>query len=362
MPATKDALKRYKILDQMLSDKSVQYTYDTLLNGLNQRLEEEGSLGISSRTLKYDLDFIETEFCNSVTLLRTPIAAHSSKSDSDKYTMKWIHYEDPHSSIFTVPMTEDEKYILTQSLSLLGHFEGIPNLKGLERLRSQIKELPQDENPIVVMESSCIENTQYFGELFSAITKQRPIELHHHTFQEPDVPIISIVHPYQLREYNNRWFLMGCVEENGKVAQVPWPFRLDSIDQVIILTQHPYRKYSGLLFEFFEEIIGVTNYQDKPCQTILFWVSDNSKGYVTTKSIHSSFKLIKSDEQYREKYPQLEGGIFCTIDCKVNYELIRELSSFGNDLVVLEPKDIQEMIINRAQSICDIYQRITQQQ
>ena len=360
MPATKDELKRCKILDQMLSDRTVQYTYDTLLDGLNRRLQKEGLIGISLRTLKYDLDFIETYFCKSVTLLRTPIA--SPGSNGNCYTKKWIHYKDPHSSIFTVPMTEDEKYILTQSLSLLGHFEGIPNLKGLERLRSQIKEIPRDENPVVVMESSSIENTQFFGELFSAITKKRPIELHHHTFQEPDVPIISIVHPYQLREYNNRWFLMGCVEEDGKVAQVPWPFRLDSIDQVVILTQRTYRNYPGLLFEFFEEIIGVTNYQDEPCQKILFWVSDNSKGYVTTKSIHSSFTLIKSDEQYRERYPMLEGGIFCTIECKYNYELIRELSAFGNDLVVLEPKNIQEKILNRAQSICDIYQKINQQQ
>lgn len=91
MPATKEALKRYKILNQMLSDRTVQYTYETLLDGLNLRLEKEGIIGISLRTLKYDLDFIETEFCNSVTLLRTPFAAHSSKSDSDRYMMKWIH-------------------------------------------------------------------------------------------------------------------------------------------------------------------------------------------------------------------------------------------------------------------------------
>lgn len=37
-------------------------------------------------------------------------------------------------------------------------------------------------------------------------------------------------------------------------------------------------------------------------------------------------------------------GRFFSIDCKENYELIRELTSFGKELIVLSPKLIQERV------------------
>ena len=91
------------------------------------------------------------------------------------------------------------------------------------------------------------------------------------------------------------------------------------------------------LSEHFEDIVGVTLYEDKPVEHILCWVSEISKGYVNTKPIHGSFTPIKgeADQQLRSEYPQLKGGMFFTIDCINNFELIRELCSFGKELIVL---------------------------
>ena len=52
----------------------------------------------------------------------------------------------------------------------------------------------------------------------------------------------------------------------------------------------------------------------------------------------------------------LEDGAFFRIDCKENYELIRELTSFGNDLIVLEPSEIQEKVYSCIKSMKDSYQ------
>jgi hypothetical protein len=80
-------------------------------------------------------------------------------------------------------------------------------------------------------------------------------------------------------------------------------------------------------------------------QNFVFWVSDVSKDYVETKPIHGSQKSISKDEDLRRQYPKLIGGRFFSIDCIPNYELIRELTSFGRELMVLSPKDIQDTII-----------------
>ena len=81
-------------------------------------------------------------------------------------------------------------------------------------------------------------------------------------------------------------------------------------------------------------------------QTIVFWVSDYSKDYVVTKPLHESQRNIRNEreEELRQQYPMLEGGRFFSIECIENYELIRELTSFGKDLLVLSPTDIQQKV------------------
>ena len=70
---------------------------------------------------------------------------------------------------------------------------------------------------------------------------------------------------------------------------------------------------------------------------ILCWVSDSQKGYLDTKPIHGSYTPQKgeADLQLRREFPQLQGGLFFTLDCINNLELIRELCSYGKELLVL---------------------------
>ena len=56
-----------------------------------------------------------------------------------------------------------------------------------------------------------------------------------------------------------------------------------------------------------------------------------------------------------EKYSCFNGGSVFSIDCIPNYELIRELSSFGKELIVLEPSSIQDEIFKRISEMKDEY-------
>ena len=106
------------------------------------------------------------------------------------------------------------------------------------------------------------------------------------------------------------------------------------------------------LYERYEEIIGVTYLDNSPLQEITFWVSDNSKNYVITKPIHGSQKTIRGeiDSQLRSTYPSLKDGQFFQIECRENYELIRELTSFGPELVVLSPAKLKHNIQSQLKS------------
>ena len=92
---------------------------------------------------------------------------------------------------------------------------------------------------------------------------------------------------------------------------------------------------------------------------ILFWVSDASKDYVATKAIHGSQVRLKGEveQNLRSQYPNLEGGAFFTIDCICNYELIRELTSYGKELIVLSDCEVRNDILKRIHGMIDNYSK-----
>ena len=52
----------------------------------------------------------------------------------------------------------------------------------------------------------------------------------------------------------------------------------------------------------------------------------------------------EEESKLKNKYPNLENGHFLQIECICNYELIRELSSFFGELIVLSPQSLQDAV------------------
>ena len=103
--------------------------------------------------------------------------------------------------------------------------------------------------------------------------------------------------------------------------------------------------------------MGVTLYEDRKMEHVIFWVSDYSKDYIITKPIHESQKHLKNAtlDALLRKYQNLRRGAIFSIDCIPNYELIRELCSFGKELIVLEPSSIKEDIFKRISLMVEEY-------
>ena len=351
MPANKNAVTRYYILDKLLGNRYHNYSSKDLCQLVNEELKElrgpEGlerkAEAVSLRTIQDDLHYLEYEGPFLAEIEHYQIDVPSQKNPYKTVKKTCHRYADPSFSIFKKEMTEDEKYLLAEALSLLGQFDGLPNLEGLEALRKSLN--VKTDRQIISFTKNPLENSTLLGELFTAISQRQVVELHYHRFDTPDEERTVTLHPYLLKEYNRRWYLIAAAEESGKLLN----FALDRIDKVVPLPSHEYVPYDGDLNERFEDIVGVTLNEDKELQTIVFWVSDRSKDYVATKPIHESQRNIRGEQEkeLREKYPMLCEGRFFSIDCIENYELTRELTSFGKDLIVLSPQNIVEQVQQR---------------
>ena len=351
MPANKNAVTRYYILDKLLANRYHHYSVEDLRQHVNEELEELGQEPVSRRTIELDLNYLENAGLFLADIEHYQIDA-PSQTNPNKTVKKSCHrYADPSFSIFKKEMTEDEKYLLSEALSLLGQFDGLPNLDGLEALRKGLN--VKTDRQIISFTKNPLENSTLLGELFTAISQKQVVELHYHRFDTPDDDRQTTLIPYLLKEYNRRWFLIAAAEDTGKILN----FALDRIDSVVPLPSYNYVEYDGDLNERFEDIVGVTLYDNRPVQTILFWVSDSSKDYVATKPIHESQKHYRGEKEaeMRRQYPTLEGGAFFSIDCIENYELIRELISFREDLVVLSPDNIRDTVMERIAAMYEMY-------
>ena len=351
MPANKNAVTRYYILDKLLANRYHHYSTEDLCRLVNEELAEMNQEPVSRRTIELDLNYIENE---------GPFLAeikHYQVDDISPRTPKTIkkschRYADPSFSIFTQKLTDDEKRLLGEAFSLIGQFDGLPDFEGLERLRESLK--VKTDRQIVSFTKNPLKDKNLLGELFTVISQKQVVEIHFHKFDTPEVDRSVVVYPYLLKEYNRRWYLIAAVEDTGKLLS----FALDRMDKFVPLPARCYKEYDGDLKERFEDIIGVTLIDGNPLQTILFWVSDYSKDYVATKPLHESQRHFRGEREIelRQQYPMLEGGAFFSIDCMENYELIRELTSFGADLVVLSPNEIQEKVIDRISAMNKKYE------
>lgn len=350
MPVNKNAMTRFQILDGLLSYRYHAYSMNDLLEELNKKLNELGLDSIGRRMLEKDIHYIEYEgpFLAEIERYYT---SGFDKEKMEPIRKQCLRYADPSYSIFKKDLTDDEAFLLSEALSMLGQFDGLPNLQALDKLRRGFR--AEKRKQVISFTRNPLANSTLLGELFTACTHQQVIELHYHTYAEPEVSRSLNLYPYLLKEYNRRWFLFGAAEQDGKLLN----FALDRIDKVVPLPSHTFIDYEGDLNERFEDIIGVTLYDNRPIEHIVFWVSDASKDYVKTKPLHESQKHYTGDRDsaLRQQYPTLPNGSFFSIDCIQNYELIRELTSFGKDLIVLQSNgDTENAVFSR---ICEMMEK-----
>lgn len=327
MPANKNAETRYKILDKLLARRYANYTMDDLRRLVNEELldifGEDKYQPVSIRSIQYDLKYLQGEpFLADIE--KYPFN-DVSQNNPDKTVKKTCYrYRDRSFSIYQQKMSEDEKQILGEAMKLLGQFDGLPNLERLEALRAGLDIKPSRQ--IISFTKNPLENKNLLGELFTLISNKIVVDIHYYVFDEPDKHRSVVVHSYLLREYNRRWYLICAADDTGRILTLA----LDRIEHVEPLPGKAYRQYDGDLNERFEDIIGVTLYDDRLLQTIFFWVSDHSKDYVLTKPLHESQRNIRGEreEELRRQYPMLAGGRF------FQHRMHRELRAYPRTLIL----------------------------
>ena len=325
MAGNKHALTRYRILDACFSNSMKKYYAEDLIKKCNEALVDyygSEESGISRRTFfadLNDLDEIVGEY--GVEILRL--------NDGRK---KYYRYDKEGFSLFTKGFTEDELRVLKENVQILQRFKGLPTFSWMESLVSKLEDkitVKTSVDSILAYE----ENTGYSGidwlkDCFDAIVNKQPVRIDYRNFEDKEFQ--WTIHPYYIKQYNNRWFLIGFNPEFDNLSHIPLD-RIDEIEPIHI----DYIPNTTTDFEkYFDNVIGVT-VTDAPVQDIKLHFSQKRLQYVLTKPIHKSQKCYDPD-----------NGII-SLQLIPNRELESLILSFGPDVEVLEPLSLRNQIQER---------------
>ncbi|WP_028910559.1 helix-turn-helix transcriptional regulator [Prevotella sp. AGR2160] len=322
MPNTKNYSTRLRVLDQCLRSGHA-YSGKELTDFINRELELRGEPVITSRTtLMDDLLNIENEYHTNIIRKK-----HGRQTT--------YQYEDPNFSVFSTELNEDDILHLSQAMNILQRFDGMPEADWISELSARLNLCMNNRRKVrsaVGFESSLYnKGMEHFTPLFDAIRKKTTVELRYQSFKMAE-PQTLIVHPYYLKQYNNRWFLFCCNGDYTNLSNYP----LDRILSVK-LAHVPYRDTDIDFDEYFADMIGVSRRNgQEPEEVVLRFPKDQYK-YVATKPWHGSQKVIE------------ETGDYVLVQLKVihNYELEQKILSFGQYVEVLSPKQLREQINDR---------------
>ena len=190
-----------------------------------------------------------------------------------------------------------------------------------------------------------LKGLEFIDPLHKAIINSNAIEVEYQSFKARESKKF-IFHPYLLKEYRNRWFVLG---QNSKKLLLT--LALDRIISVNIAAKEKY--YRNEQFDintYFDDVIGVSKIPSQKTHLVVFKVNKFNEPYIKTKPIHPSQSILKEEK---------DGMIF-SINVVWNFELEREILGFGEAIKVLAPKRLRNKITQRLREAFEGYKNLAE--
>ena len=318
MPVTKNALLRYKILDRCFSG-SVRYSIDELLDFVNDELEAQGEYGISLRQLRDDIK-------NMRSIYDAPIDAKPNWGRKCCYM-----YAEEGFSIFKSGISDEDYNVLKSTLEMLAKYK-VSNVwleDVITNLECRFDIVPNTEKLVFFDENRNLKGLEFLSDIIKHTVAHEAIDVVYRSYHGREKK--HCFHPYCVKQYNGRWFVLGYESVHGRVSN----FALDRIRGV---------KKSDTAFvdnvffdieEYFKDIIGVTQPDERSSEILEVRLKFDAERfpYVVSKPLHHSQIVVDEQERIIE------------IRVKKNKELKQKIFSYMPQVEVLSPVSLRKEIV-----------------
>ncbi len=340
MASKTNQIARYRVIDECLNNR---YHLPSTSNNpadrgiwpirdLQEAIEERTGLLVSGRTVQEDINRMRYDMDLAY---YAPI--------QNKKGIGYF-YEKP----FTLTETRlgpSEIRALKETIMLLKQFKGF---KYFEEVEGLIYNINTNINKPEFFDIQFDTLPDYRGldfiqPLEKAITEKSVLKMVYKPFDD-DAEIRGFIHPYLLKEYNNRWFVYAFTEEfEGEGVY--------GLERIIDLepTEKKFRNPNKTkIRHYFKDIIGVTNYKDKKTEEIILRMTRSRAHYLRTKPVHKSQTIIKETENH----------VWFRFLLKPNQELTAFILNFGSDVMIEKPDSLRKELQKILSEALSNYEKI----
>lgn len=337
MPANKNALIRYKTIDNCLRNRYRRWTLDDLVEACCDALYDMEGIrkGVSVRTVQGDIQIMRSDKLG----YNAPI---------EVYDHKYYRYSDPEYCITDMPLTQNEYDMLQEAVEMLQQLEDFGQFAEMadvvSRLQDKLSMTRHGKKPIVHFDNvPDLKGLRLLNPLYNHIAHKQTLKVIYQSFAAKE-PTEWIVFPYLLKEFRNRWFLFCSTAKDMRLYNLA----LDRIVSVEPCAKVPFKQNRDFDVEhFFDNVIGVTkNLTSKP-QSIQFSADASQSKYIKTKPIHPSQQLLEEKE---------DGTCIFQIEVVVNFEMYSVFLSYGPGLKIMSPENVVEHMRKNAQQLAKLYE------
>src|SRR6187455_2566648 len=221
MPVNRNALIRYRTIDNCLRNRQRKWTLENLIDACSEALYEYEGIdkGVSRRSIQMDIQFMRSDKLG----YNAPIVVLEKK---------YYTYDDAEYSITNIPLTEQDLGKLTEVVEILRQFKGFSHFQELsgmvQRLENKIHSAKTKQEPVIDFEKNeDLKGLEHIETLYQAIIKKQTVKLCYQSFKARDASNFDF-HPYYLKEYRNRWFVIGIQKKDSPIMNL-------ALDRIISL-------------------------------------------------------------------------------------------------------------------------------
>lgn len=337
MAQTKNALIRYKTIDRCLQNRYRKWTLEDLINACSDALYEyEGrTVNVSKRTVQLDIQLMRSDKLG----YNAPI---------EVYDKKYYRYADELYSITDIPITENDMQVLSESVEMLKQFKDFSlfsELGGIiQRLEDKVYTEKTKKSAIIHLDKNeQLKGLEHLDVLYQAIVKKVVLRLTYKSFKAREASEL-VLHPFILKEFNNRWFLVGRKSMNTPVLTLA----LDRIEKIDMDLSISYLDHGFDGDAFYANTIGVTVLGKKDIHKVALKINRSNAPYVLTKPFHHSQQVVE-----RLK----DGAVIIELKVHLNFEFERLVLGFGDAIEVLSPRILKNRIKKKLRIALNRYEK-----
>ena len=184
------------------------------------------------------------------------------------------------------------------------------------------------------------QGTDHLFGLLHAIKNNLQLKFTYYKFWEDDLTERSL-DPYALKEFKNRWYVVGNDPKNGVIKS----FALDRLSDLVITNKKFYKPNAFQVNQYYKNSFGIISpNEDTPEDIVLSFTPFQGK-YIKTLPLHHTQHIITDTEE----------ELRISLKLYITHDFFMEILSLGDKVKVIHPEKLKKQLLSTVNEVQKLY-------